>query len=260
MSVSTEALRNFLNSIRNTATSKVLELQNTNCHVLTAITEHLPPSLPKTISGQIWAIWVALDAPSGGLQHLLGALKATEGCVLIHAYFSDRRSYIIGFPSTRHQRDGVQGVASESKNALIQKPPEHRSPRQHNEPIYQVHDSSQWSDSKMKTEGKKGCTTTIKDNLHSSWEAQQHLRPKDRGFFSMTRSSSISRMILVLATSCLACWECEEARGFFLPRVPQWVFLEAGVANFRNLANFSSKKRKKIVICRFFFRHFSSEN
>jgi hypothetical protein len=156
MSVSTEALRNFLNSIRNTATSKDLELQNTNCHVLTAITEHLPPSLPKTISGQIWAIWVALDAPSGGLQHLLGALKATEGCVLIHAYFSDRRSYIIGFPSTQHQRDGVQGVASESKHALIQKPPEHRSPRQHNEPIYQVHNSSQWSDSKMQTDGKKG--------------------------------------------------------------------------------------------------------
>ncbi len=72
-----------LNSIRNTATSKDLELQNTNCHVLTAITEHLPPSLPKTISGQIWAIWVALDAPSGGLQHLLGALKLLNSKVLL---------------------------------------------------------------------------------------------------------------------------------------------------------------------------------
>ncbi len=155
MSVSTEALQKNLNSIRNTTTSKDLELQNTNCHVLTAITEHLPPSRPKTISGQIWAILVALDAPNGGLQHLFGAQKATEGCLLIHAYFSDRPSYLIGFPTTRHQRDGVQGVASESKHALIQKPPEHRSPRQHNEPIHQVHDSSQWIDSKMKTEEKK---------------------------------------------------------------------------------------------------------
>ncbi len=220
--------------------------------------------VPFTSKGHIWTDLSDLGgigcAKWRATTSLLGALKATEGCLQIHAYFSDRPSYLIGFPSTRHQRDGVQGVASESKNALIQKPPEHRSPRQHNEPIYQVHDSSQWSDSKMKTDGKKGCTTTIKDNLHSSWEAQQHLRPKGRGIFLRDQillnfaHDSCSRNLL---RCLLRVWR---SSVFFSSASAPVGFFGGGWPIFATWRIFLPKKEKKLWFVGIFFRHFSSEN
>jgi hypothetical protein len=69
---------------------KDVKLQNINYSYVPK--SNMPPSLPK---GHIlltpwlfWTIFVALDAPCGGLQNLFWALKAMEQCLEIYKSLS----------------------------------------------------------------------------------------------------------------------------------------------------------------------------